>query len=390
MQLGTDRLLTHEKYLLKGKRVGLLGHQASSDSRGRPLLNLLCKSRDWKVTTLFGPEHGFGTVAQDMEPVASGKEASTWLPIHSLYGHTEAALKPTPEMLENIDVLVVDLQDIGSRYYTYIWTLSLCMQACGAAGKKVIVCDRPNPINGVDVEGEVNQPGFSSFVGLYPIPARHGMTIGELAGFLNKTFSFGCDLKIVAMEGWRREWFWNETGLQWINPSPNMRSPTQALLYPGMCLLEATNVSEGRGTDAPFEFAGAPWVDNEKLISLLEELSLTGIRFEPIRFTPNRQKWEGQLCHGVKCIVTDRTCFKPYRTGVAFIWALYQLFCDLGFSWRKQSYEFVSDIPAIDLLTGSAVVRQSIEKKNSFDQLSTLLDSVPEQFLRDRASHLLY
>ena len=390
MQLGLDRLLTHDKILLKGKRIGILGHQASASGRGKPILDLMLAEKSWKVTTLFGPEHGFGTAAQDMEPVESGRHGPTGLPIYSLYGHTEAALKPTPAMLENSDVLVVDLQDIGSRYYTYIWTLSLCLQAAAKLEKKVIVCDRPNPINGVDVEGLPNQPGFTSFVGLYPLPVRHGMTIGELAQYLNTTHQFGCDLQVIPMEGWRREWHWEETQLKWVNPSPNMRSPAQALLYPGMCLLEATNVSEGRGTDRPFEIAGAPWIDSKKLIEQLEALQLPGIRFEAVQFVPSRQKWVDQRCRGVRFIVINRNNFRPYLTGVALLWALHQLFAGAGFGWRKEAYEFVADIPAIDLLAGNAMVREMIESAAPFEKLSEKICITPREFLRHRKPFLLY
>src|SRR3989338_6842887 len=357
MQLGLDRLLKISGKSLSEKRIGILGHQASLDSKGRHILDILVPQKDWNVTTLFGPEHGLSTRAQDMEPVKNGKDPKTGLPIFSLYGHTEESLKPSKAMLDRIDTLVIDLQDIGSRYYTYIWTISLFMREAAKFGKKIILCDRPNRINGIDVEGEPNQKGFTSFVGLYSIPVRHGMTIGELASYINATEKLGCDLTVVPMKGWDRKWYWEETKIKWHNPSPNMRSPLQALLYPGNCLLEATNVSEGRGTDTPFEICGAPWVDAQKLIDQLKSLHLEGVDWEPATFTPTRQKWVGKKCEGVRFIVTDRKTFRPYAAGVALIWVLYQLFSGKGFELRKDPYEFISDIPAIDLLTGSRKVR---------------------------------
>ncbi|MDZ4224449.1 MAG: DUF1343 domain-containing protein, partial [bacterium] len=344
-------------------RLGVLGHQASLDSKGRHILDLLIDARnEWKVTTLFGPEHGLTTQAQDMEPVASGIHKQTGLPIYSLYGHSEKELKPTEEMLSNIDTLVIDLQDVGSRYYTYIWTTTMCMEVCAKHKKEVVVLDRPNPINGVTIEGEVNQKGYTSFVGLHPLPVRHAMTIGEMAKYVNDLDDIGCDLTVVPMEGWQREWYWEETGLKWVNPSPNMRSVQEALLYPGLCLIEGTNISEGRGTDTPFEIFGAPFVNPKEVLEELEESRPAGVAFEPVEFTPGMQKWAKQLCRGIRVKVTDREIFKPYETGLAVMAALYNLYYEKGFQWRMEPYEFIEDIPAIDLLTGGTTVRQALEK----------------------------
>ncbi|MDO8527583.1 MAG: DUF1343 domain-containing protein [Deltaproteobacteria bacterium] len=391
MLLGLDILLRDNKKLLEGKRIGILGHQASLNSKGEHIVDLLVdKKNNWKVTTLFGPEHGITTHAQDMEAVQSGVHKPTGLPLHSLYGHTDKSLRPTEEMLQNIDTLVIDLQDIGSRYYTYIWTASLCMEVCAKYKKEVIILDRPNPINGVTIEGELNQSGYTSFVGLYPLAVRHGMTFGEMARFFNDAQDLNCDLKVVSMEGWEREWYWDQTGLKWTNPSPNMRSPLQALMYPGTCLLEGTNVSEGRGTDIPFEIVGAPFVDSAELLESMKEFNLPGVQYESIDFTPTMQKHAGKLCHGMRFKVTDRNIFKPYVTGLALIWSLSTLYREKGFEWRLEPYEFIEDIPAVDLLTGSSTVRQAIEKHLPLRELLEWVEEPPTSFLRERRTYLLY
>ncbi len=390
MKLGLDQLLDSHCHLLEGKRIGLLGHQASLNSQGEHALELLQDSEAWKLTTLFGPEHGFDTKAEDMIAVQSSSHKKSGLVVHSLYGHVENSLKPTPEMFENIDALVIDLQDIGSRYYTYSWTAALCMQTAAVTGKTVIICDRPNPINGVTVEGDIIQEGYNSFVGLYSVPVRHGMTIGGLCHFINDIHEINCKLEIVPMEGWEREWYWDQTGLKWTNPSPNMRSLNAAILYPGMCLLEGTNVSEGRGTEIPFEWFGAPWIEPAELIELLREQKLEGIDFEPATFTPTMHKWAGQKCKGVRLCITDRNKLKPYCTGIAILWSLHALYAEKGFAWRKDAYEFVVDTPAIDLLTGGSQVREGIVRQVPLSELMEWVDEPPTTFLRQRRPYLIY
>jgi uncharacterized protein YbbC (DUF1343 family) len=359
MQLGIDILLRDQLNLLKGKRVGILAHEASRDSQGRYTVDLIKKIAD--VTTLFGPEHGLDSVAQDMEPVSSiHHQSPSTIPIYSLYGDSFESLSPTPSMLENVDVLVIDLQDIGTRYYTYVWTMLLCMRVCAKLRKEMIVCDRPNPLGGTVTEGPLINAGFESFVGLSSIPVRHGMTIGELAKLLNRRENLHCKLTVIEMQGWERTMHFPDTGLQWVNPSPNMRSYHAALVYPGMCLLEATNVSEGRGTERPFEYVGAPFIDAEELREVFLSEKLPGVTAKTISFTPTMQKWEGDLCQGLEWQVTDVDAFKPYKTGLAFIACLYTLYQDKGFAWRTEPYEFVSDIPAIDLLTGSDTFRKQL------------------------------
>lgn len=383
IQLGIDNLLQAPE-LLRGKRIGAVLHQASRTSTGQTTLDALSQ---FNLTALFGPEHGLATKAQDMEGVKNSRDSQRNLPVYSLYGESFESLAPTREMCAKIDVFVIDLQDIGSRYYTYIYTMAFCMQAARDFGKSVIVCDRPNPINGVDLEGGMIDEGFHSFVGMYNLPVRHGMTIGELARYFNDACGIGCDLKVIPMTGWRREWFWDETGLRWVNPSPNMRSLTAAVLYPGMCLLEGTNVSEGRGTDTPFEVCGAPWVDGGKLAVDLNSLGLPGIQFSPISFTPTFQKHAGKDCGGVALTIADRKKLKPYSTGLALV-------CTLSshpkFQWRTEKYEFVEHIPAIDLLTGNADLRRQLLNGVSWSQIQTNLKTPPKEFLTARAKFLLY
>lgn len=383
IRLGIDQLLQYPD-MLQGKRIGAVLHQASHTSTGQPTLDALSR---FTITALFGPEHGLATQAQDMEGVTHARDLQRNLPIYSLYGDSFESLKPTQEMCKDIDVFVVDFQDIGSRYYTYIYTMAFCMEAAAKWGKSVIVCDRPNPINGVDLEGGMINEGFHSFVGMYNLPVRHGMTIGELARYFNDVCGIDCNLKVVPMTGWKREMVWDDTGLLWVNPSPNMRSLTEALLYPGMCLLEGTNVSEGRGTDTPFEICGAPFVDGELLAKQLTDLNLPGITVAATSFTPTFQKHGGKKCSGVKFTITDRKRFRPYCTGLALVHTLAQ---HPGFAWRTERYEFVDDIPAIDLLTGGQAFRDSVDRKTTWDDVQKLSGSPSADFLQTRNQFLLY
>ena len=388
MLLGIDRLLCEKRDLLAGKRVGLLANAASITSAGVHVLDELAKDKSVKITALFGPEHGFATKAEDMEPVENHKDPASGLEIYSLYGANLDSLKPTPGMLENIDILLIDLPDVGSRYYTYVWTAALALEACADLEKGIIVCDRPNPIGGEIVEGRGIEEGFESFVGLESIPNRHAMTVGEIVQLVNGLEKYKGNLEVIKMEGWERRMSWADTGIPWINPSPNMRSYTAALVYPGMCLVEATNISEGRGTDTPFEIVGAPYFDSEEFIAEFEALELPGIHVAPTSFIPTMQKQFGKMCHGVRWVVLDEKAFKPYFTGLAFIWLAYTLYKDKGFEWRTAPYEFVTDKPAIDLLTGSATFREAIDEI-ALDDIETLTLTPPD-LVEERKSALLY
>ena len=390
MKIGLDVLLRDQKHLLKGKRIGILCHTASLNCDNTHILNLLHPGENWEVTTLFGPEHGIDSVAQDMEAVDSSTHQETKLPLYSLYGNTSKSLAPKKYMLDNIDTLVIDLQDIGSRYYTYVWTAIHCLEICSKYQKEIILCDRPNPINGTDIEGEINEKGFTSFVGLYPFPVRHGMTIGEIARYVNDVYDLGCSLQVIPVEDWNRKHYLDEAGWRWNNPSPNMRSLQEAILYPGMCLLEATNISEGRGTPNPFEVFGAPFVDSNALIEILNDgKPLPGVTFQATEFTPKIQKWAKQLCHGVQIKITDRNIFKPYATGIAILRALHQAH-EKDFQWRLDPYEFVDDIPAIDLLTGSTAVRTGINKQIPLSEMLEWVGEPSPGFLRQVIPYRLY
>jgi len=387
MKLGSDVLISEKKDLLSGKRIGVLSHSASITSNGKHIVDELL-SMDCEVAALFGPEHGINGLAQDLEPVKDSKSKN--LHVYSLYGETFASLSPTKEMLDNIDLLVVDLQDIGSRYYTYVNTMAFCLRACSALKKEVVVCDRPNPINGIVVEGNSVEEEFRSYVGMYPIPNRHGLTIGELAKYFIKKDLLNPDLiHISQMDGWNREMFFDETGIKWMAPSPNMRSISAAFLYPGMCLLEGTNISEGRGTKTPFEVCGAPWVDGKMVADRMQSLKLPGICFASTVFTPTSRKFSGEKCKGLTFTIIDRRSFKPYLTGLALIYTI-ALMYPKKFAWNRDTYEFVSDIPAIDLLTGNSEFRRIVRKKVSFEKLTQFASINNEQYHIDTRDCRLY
>jgi uncharacterized protein YbbC (DUF1343 family) len=375
---------------LKGKRVGAIVNPTSVDSRFQHLADLLARAPGVHLAALFGPEHGVRGEAQYMVAVDADRDRRTGVPVHSLYGSTFESLSPRPEWLQGLDALVFDIQDVGSRYYTYVYTMALAMKAAGAAKVPFYVLDRPNPLNGVTIEGNLVGERYRSFVGLYALPNRHGMTAGELARLFNAEQGFGCDLTVVPMEGWRREDFWSDTGLPFLPPSPNMPTADTALVYPGMCQGEGTNVSEGRGTCRPFEQFGAPWVDSDALIARLEREELPGVRFRSVGFTPTFDKYRGQSCNGAFIHVTDRPSFLPLRTGIAIFQALYEQGQGRGFGWREDAYEFVEDVPAFDLLCGTDQVRRGIEAGWPLNRLLEGFEAQGQEFARRRERHLLY
>ena len=344
-------------------------HPASVDAELRHALDLL-QAAGARITAIFGPEHGARGEAQDMESVGDlALDSRLRVPVYSLYGATFDSLTPRREQLSGLDALVIDLQDVGARYYTFVWTLALCMEAAGKAGVRVVVCDRPNPIDGSTVEGNLIKPGFESFVGLHPLPNRHGLTPGEIARYVQDYRGVRCELDIVPLRGWRRDMFFEETGLPWVYPSPNMPTVDTALVYPGMCLVEATELSEGRGTCRPFEVAGAPGVDPERLAAELSRRDLPGCRFRPLYFRPRFQKHAGGSCGGVQIHVTDRRRFDSYAVGAAFLQSVRRVAPD-AFAWREKPYEFVADIPAIDLLAGDDKLRAAVEAEMDLGYLA--------------------
>src|SRR5437667_6717891 len=386
VRCGLEVLVHDQQALLQGRRVALLAHQASIDSRYAHAASLLGDLRRVRLVRLLAPEHGLWGAAQDHARVGATRDPATGLPVFSLYGSRPA---PARAMLRGIDVLVVDLQDIGARYYTFVWTMALAMRVCARVGVDVVVLDRPNPLGGAVVEGNVPDPAFASFVGLYPLPARHGLTIGELAIYLNERHGLGCDLAVVPMKGWRRAMDWESTGLPWVAPSPNMPTPDTARVYPGGCLIEGTNLSEGRGTTRPFEWIGAPYLDAHRYAAALERLRLPGVRFRPARFLPTFQKWAGRLCEGVQVHVTDRVRFKPFLTGLAEI-AVARRLAAREFAWRRPPYELEKRRLPIDILCGTDTVRKGIEGGKPLPAIERAWQRGLDRWKRRRASYLLY
>lgn len=356
VRTGLDILVREEFSRLRGLRIGVLCNQASVDANLDHILDLLLpfdRQGFLKVRAVFGPQHGlFGHTQDNMVEWEGSVDPRTGWRIFSLYGEHR---KPTPEMLEGIDLFVVDLQDVGARYYTFMWTLDLCIQACAQSGIPVLVLDRPNPISGAQVEGTVLDPEYASFVGLRPLPMRHGMTIGELA------LSFG-EAEVVTMEGWSREMYFSDTGLPWAMPSPNMPTPDTAIVYPGGCLVEGTNLSEGRGTTRPFEIVGAPFLDAHRFSETLNSERLPGVKFRPIEFQPTFQKHAGQLCGGCFIHVLDRQAFRPVLTFLALLRAA-MLHGGERFRWKEPPYEYEYVRRPIDILMGNGWLA---------DQLATL------------------
>jgi uncharacterized protein YbbC (DUF1343 family) len=360
VQTGLETLVTEFPKKIRGARIGLVCHPASVDAKLRHILDLL-PATGARIAAIFGPEHGARGEAQDMEHVEDlTVDPRLKAPMYSLYGATFKSLTPRRKQLMGLDALVIDLQDVGARYYTYIWTMALCMQAAGKAGVRVLVCDRPNPINGITTEGNLIKPGFESFVGLDPLPNRHGLTAGEIARYLQSRRGVECELEVLPMRGWQREMYFEDTGLPWVYPSPNMPTVDTALVYPGMCLVEATDLSEGRGTCRPFEVAGAPDVDPEALAADLSGQNLSGCQFRPLYFRPLFQKHAGKTCGGVQIHVTDRQQFDSFMTGMAFLQSIRRVAPE-AFAWRAKPYEFVDEIPAIDLLAGDDRLRLALD-----------------------------
>jgi len=358
VQSGLDVLLHHRLGLLRGRRFGILAHQASVDARLEHAVALLSDVRGARLAALFAPEHGVWGAPQDLIFVGNERDPITGLRVTSLYGERR---EPTPAMLRGLDVLVIDLQDVGARYYTYQWTMALAMRACARAGVRVLVLDRPNPLGGELVEGNVPDPAFASFVGLYPLPARPGLTIGEVARYVNMQHGLGADLDVVTMRGWRRRMLWEDTGLGWVPPSPNMPTTDTARVYPGGCLIEGTNLSEGRGTTRPFEWVGAPWLDAHAYAAALEAEGLPGVTFRPARFRPTFQKHADRLCGGVQIHVTDGARFKPFLAGLAVI-AVARRQAPRAFRWRRPPYEFERRKLPIDILLGTDTIRRALTR----------------------------
>jgi uncharacterized protein YbbC (DUF1343 family) len=356
VRVGIERVLDGEATSLRSKRLGLIHHPASVTRTLRPsAAALLAGGLDLRV--LFGPQHGARGEKQDnMVESADFRDSETGLPSYSLYGEYR---RPTPEMLAGLDALLFDLQDVGVRVYTFIWTMALAMEACAEAGVVFVVLDRPNPIGGRR-EGPVLHQGYESFVGLHPIPLRHGLTVGELARWLNRERDIGCELEVVQCEGWARGMPWSDTGLPWVMPSPNLPTLESCAVYPGMVLLEGTNLSEGRGTTRPFELFGAPFVEPSALAEALQPLLGPGVVARPCHFEPTFQKHAGQVCGGAQLHVTDPAVFRPVHSAVAVLHAVRGLEPE-EFGWREPPYEYEVEKAPIDILWGSPDLRLAID-----------------------------
>jgi uncharacterized protein YbbC (DUF1343 family) len=383
--LGSERLL--ESTTLDGKCVGVVSNPASVDHELRHIADRLAAHPRARLAALFGPQHGFRSDVQDnMIETRHARDEIRRVPVYSLYSETR---EPTAEMLRGLDALVVDLQDVGVRIYTYIYTMANCLKAARRHGLKVIVCDRPNPIGGVAVEGMVLERGFESFVGMYPIPMRHGMTIGELARLFNDHFAIGADLEVVPMEGWRREMYFDATGLTWILSSPNIPTFDTTTVYPGTVLFEGTNISEGRGTTRPFEFVGAPWIVAERFCEAMNRTALAGVFFRPIVFEPTFQKHARQACGGCQIHVLDRRAFRPVATAVALM-AAFRASDPGRFKWKDPPYEYELERMPIDVLTGSKRLREQIESGVPADEIARSWEKDVAEFERVRKGFLLY
>lgn len=389
VKTGLERLLADPKRLrrLADARVGLLANPTTVDHTLEHAIDAL-DARGVKLTRLFGPEHGVRAEAQDMESVAQSFDPISGIPTVSLYGSTFDSLRPSADDLADLDIVIADIQDIGARYYTYAYTVGLMMQACGEAGVEVWVLDRPNPITGTMLEGNIVQDAMRSFVGMQPLMTRHGMTLGELAHFFKKYCAWECELDVIEMEGWRREMWFDQTGLPWVMPSPNMPTLETAVVYPGQCLLEGTTLSEARGTTRPFELFGAPGVDAVRLRERLLEFELPGVQFRLASFRPMFQKHANATCSGLQMHVTDRNRFESVATSYAIIGALLEQSED--FSWRTKAYEFVDDILAIDLLIGDISRREALEQGQNPVEVVHAADPMRDTFLARRKNCLLY
>jgi uncharacterized protein YbbC (DUF1343 family) len=387
IKLGLEKALAEQKNLLKGLRIGLICNQASVDHRFRHAADLFFEHSDLDLVALFGPQHGIrGDVQDNMIETAHSIDNLTGLPIYSLYSETR---EPTSEMLSGLDALVFDLQDVGCRVYTFIYTMANAMKACARYDKKMFVLDRPNPIGGVAIEGNLLEKGHESFVGMYPIPMRHGLTVGELAKFFNREFGIGCELEVVTMENWAREDYFDETDAPWVMPSPNMPTVDTTVVFPATVYFEGTQVSEGRGTTRPFEIIGAPYISSNEYSEALNSLELSGVTFRAVEFLPTFQKHAQTLCGGVFVHVTDREAFEPVITGVAMIKTVFDLY-PKDFKWKNPPYEYVFDRNPFDVIAGTSKLREAFEQGIELREIKKSWESDVEEFRQKSREYFLY
>lgn len=387
INLGLEKILDERLQLLENLRVGLICNQASVNHSFRHSADLFYENPKINLVALFGPQHGIrGDVQDNMIETAHTIDKLTGLPIYSLYSETR---QPTEEMLAGLDALVFDLQDVGCRVYTFVYTMANAMKACAASGKKMFVLDRPNPIGGLAVEGNTLERGHESFVGQYPIPMRHGLTAGELAHLFNREFGINCELETVTMDNWERADFYDETDAPWVMPSPNMPTVDTTVVFPATVFFEGTEVSEGRGTTRPFEIVGAPYIDADEYADALTSLKLPGIVFRPVEFLPTFQKHAKQNCGGVFLHVTDRENFEPVLTGLAMVKTAFDLY-ENDFQWKTAAYEYAFGRNPFDVIAGTTRIREMFEKKYELDEIKLSWQSDVNEFNRIREKYLLY
>lgn len=385
---GLDRLL-EEPEVLRGRRYGLLAHAASVTAELEPIHLALARRAPAPPALLLAPEHGFHGVEQDMVPAAERSDPWTGIPVVSLYGDTPESLAPEPELFSSIDLLLIDLQDIGARYYTYAATGAWAARAALTAGREVWLLDRPNPLGGEVVEGNLRRPGYESFVGAFSVPVRHGLTLAELVLLEARRGGWGDGLATWRLGGWRRSMLWPELGRPWVAPSPNIPRFETALVFPGACLIEGTTLSEGRGTTRPFELVGGPGVEAPRLAERLAAAPLEGVRHTPVCFRPQAQKHAGELCGGVQTHVLSPVAFASYRAGVELVLALREVAGE-AFGWRSEPYEFVSDRPAVDLLSGDRELRRAVDGGGGLEAWLASWAAEEEAFRQERREILLY
>jgi uncharacterized protein YbbC (DUF1343 family) len=387
-RLGIERLLDEKIGAIRGQRVGLVCNQASVlPNTFTHAADAFAESTEFELTTLFGPQHGIrGDVQYNMIETPHVRDPRTGIMVYSLYSEVR---EPTEEMLRDVDVIVVDLQDVGCRIYTFVYTMANCMYAAKKFGKKVVVCDRPNPIGGNAVEGNITEHEFKSFVGQFELPTRHGMTIGELARMFNGHFGIGCDLEVIEMEGWSREMWGDQTGLPWVLPSPNIPDVDTCVVFPATVHIEGTELSEGRGTTLPFFLNGAPFIDSYEWAAALDGLGFAGVKFRPAYFRPTFCEFAGETCGGVQIHVTDRVTFTPVIVGVAMVKTAYDMYPD-QFQWRQNAYEYVFDKNPMDVVTGTDKVRKAIEGGVAIGEIEATWTSGIAEFKQAREPFLIY
>ncbi|HZJ15497.1 MAG TPA: DUF1343 domain-containing protein [Chthoniobacteraceae bacterium] len=391
VRTGLDILVAQDFAPLREMRVGLVTHPAAVDARLRHVIDLFSAAPRVILAAVFGPEHGLLGQAQDLIGLTSGEsKQATSVPVYSLYGSTPESLRPSEEQLKGLDALVIDMQDVGSRYYTFQGTMRYCMETALPRGMKIFILDRPNPLGGVAIEGPAVRKGFESFVSVHDLATRHGLTVGELAMLYQRELDLQKgELRVVQCEGWRRGQYFDETGLPWVLPSPNMPTLETAVVYPGQCLLEGTNLSEGRGTTRPFEICGAPWLEATKLARRMNDEKLPGVYFRATWFRPTFQKHANKDCGGVQLHVTDRAAFQPVRTTLALL-AIIREMSGEKFVWRGETYEFVRKPIAIDLLFGSSREREHLTAGRPWRELLPEWEKEEAAFEHRRHMHLLY